>query len=340
MIWNLAYVLGGPAFGRSSVINPDISKEGVRCMTKEELYYNSRDGIHKIHAVRYIPDGEIRYIVQIIHGMEEHIGRYEEFAVFLCEHGILVSGNDHLGHGKSINSDEELGYFCDKDQLTVVVRDIHRLKKMNQEKYPQIKTFILGHSMGALILQNYLLHYSTGIDGCIICGTASHNNIEVLGGKILLRLLALFGGWHRKSKFAEGIVNGNANARIDNPRTPSDWLCHDEMIVDKFVADPRCGFTFSINGLYLLIDALGHINNKKQRENIDKNLSIRFISGTQDPVGNYTKGVNRAFSQYKDARIVNLDLILYDGMRHEVLNEVGRGKVYRDVLEYFDKLNL
>lgn len=307
-------------------------------MTKEELYYNSRDGIHKIHAVRYIPDGEIRYMVQIIHGMEEHMGRYDEFASFLCEHGIMVSGNDHLGHGKSINSDDDLGYFCDKDQLTVVVRDIHRLKKMNQEKYPQIKTFILGHSMGAMLLQNYLLHYSNGIDGCIVCGTASHTDIEVFGGKVLLNTLALFGGWHKRSKFAEGIVNGDANARIVNPRTPSDWLCKDEAIVDKFVADPKCGFMFTLNGLYLLLDALGHINDNALRENIRKDLPVRFISGCEDPVGGYMKGVNRAVKQYKDSGIKNVELVFYEGMRHEVLNEVGRDKVYADVLEYFDSL--
>ena len=140
---------------------------------KEEFTFDSRDGKSKIHAVRWVPEQRVVCIVQIIHGMAEYIERYEELAQYLGEKGILVTGDDHLGHGKSVAKDGTYGYFCEQDPATVVVRDVHRLKKMTQEEYPGIPYIILGHSMGSFILRNYLFRYGTGIQGAIVCGTGS-----------------------------------------------------------------------------------------------------------------------------------------------------------------------
>ena len=148
-------------------------ERGLRMVKKEEFTFDSRDGQSKIHAVRWIPEGKVICILQIIHGMAEYIERYEEVAQYFAQKGILVTGEDHLGHGKSVTENGTYGYFCNQDPATVVVRDVHRLKKMTQEDYPGIPYVIIGHSMGSFILRNYLFRYGTGIQGAIICGTGS-----------------------------------------------------------------------------------------------------------------------------------------------------------------------
>ena len=141
-------------------------------MIKEEFYFDSRDGENRIHAVRYTPDaGNVRGIVQIVHGMAEYVERYENLAEFLTKRGILVTGEDHLGHGKSVSEGGSFGYFCEQDPATVVVRDVHRLKKITEEQYPQVPYIILGHSMGSFIARNYLCRYGSGIGGAVIVGT-------------------------------------------------------------------------------------------------------------------------------------------------------------------------
>jgi len=307
-------------------------------VNKEEFYYDSRDGIHKIRAVKWIPEGEIKCIVQFVHGMAEHIDRYDEFAESLANNGILVVGNEHLGHGKSVNSKEEYGYFCKNDASTVVIRDVHRLKKIIQEENPGKKYFIFGHSMGSLILRNYLFRYGKGIDGAIICGTASQPKWITIPGILLLDVMALFMGWKARSKFAQKIVLGNSNAKIVNPKTASDWLSKDTKIVDKYVKDEACGVLFTSNGFHTLVKFVIALENKKDYEKIPKELPILFISGSEDPVGNYSEGVKRAYKQITDAGMTNVKIKLYEGMRHEIHNELGRETVYKDVLSYVESL--
>ena len=141
-------------------------------MIKEEFYFDSRDGESRIHAVRYTPDdGNVKGIVQVVHGMAEYVERYENLAEFLTARGILVTGEDHLGHGKSVAEGGTYGYFCEQDPATVVVRDVHRLKKITEESYPEVPYVILGHSMGSFITRNYLCRYGKGVDGAVIVGT-------------------------------------------------------------------------------------------------------------------------------------------------------------------------
>ena len=144
-------------------------------MIKEEFYFDSRDGENRIHAVRYTPDdGNVRGIVQIVHGMAEYVERYEELAKYLTDRGILVTGEDHLGHGKSVSEGGTFGYFCEQDPATVVVRDVHRLKKITEEQYPQVPYIILGHSMGSFITRDFAAKYGEELAGITICGTAGH----------------------------------------------------------------------------------------------------------------------------------------------------------------------
>lgn len=307
-------------------------------MRKEEIYYDSRDGINKVRALYWIPDGEIRGILQLVHGMAEHIERYDDFASFIANEGILVVGNDHIGHGKSVKSPDDKGYFCENDPVTVVVRDVHRLKKITQEKYPGKKYIILGHSMGSLILRNYLFKYGKGIDGAIIMGTASHPAIEVKSGILLLKAIAAVKGWKYRSVFADKLVAGDSNKGISNPRTAFDWLSTDEAKVDEYVADEDCGYLFTLNGEYTVAESVSRLNNKKAVGSMPKDLPVLFVSGSLDPVGNFGKGVTNAYNQFIKAGMKKTSIKLYEGLRHEILNEVSRKEVYSDMLEFIDSV--
>ena len=298
---------------------------------KEEFTFDSRDGKTKLHAVRWVPEGKVICILQIVHGMAEYIERYEELAQFLGEKGILVTGDDHLGHGKSVEPGGTYGYFCEQDPATVVVRDVHRLKKMTQEDYPGIPYVILGHSMGSFILRNYLFRYGTGIEGAIICGTGSQPQILVKFCKILAALQGMFLGDKHVAKLIDSLAFGSYNNRIPDVKTSSDWLCTDDQIVESYVKDELCGFTFTVNGFRTLFELLNRLNKMENVSRMPKDLPVYFIAGEMDPVGNYGKGVRKAYEDFKKAGMERISLKLYPEGRHELLNEKNKKQVYEEL---------
>lgn len=303
-------------------------------MNKEEFFYDSRDGIHKLHAVRYLPEGEPVGIFQIIHGMAEHVERYEEFAQFLTGKGFIVTAEDHLGHGGSVPEGEPYGYFCSQDPATVVVRDVHRLKKMTQEKFPGLPYVILGHSMGSFILRNYLFKYGSGIDGAVIMGTGMQPAAAVNAGKFLAKVQSVFLGQQAKSKLLNKIAFGSYNKAIDNPRTENDWLSCNQENVDKYQADPLCGFTFTVNGFQTLFELLSRLNNPENLAQMPSDLPIFMVAGDKDPVGDYGKGVELAKASICGAGVQNVKMKLYPGDRHEILNEDDREQVMADIYDW------
>jgi len=305
---------------------------------KEELSFKSRDGETDIHAIRWIPEGEPRAILQIVHGMQEYIDRYDEFARFLAENGILVAGNDHLGHGQSKPENGEYGYFCKYDAATVLVRDVHRLKKMTQEKYPGVPYIILGHSFGSFVTREYISRYGTGIDSVIIMGSGWTPGAAINVSKFLCKVQKLFLGDKHKAKMLNSIAFGSYLDKIDNPRTEFDWLSHNEESIDAYIANPADNFVFTVNGFATMAELLSRVENPKKMERIPKELPILLIAGKEDPVGNYGAGVEKLYNIYKDELKINdVELKLYDGLRHEILNEIDRQKVYEDCLAFINK---
>lgn len=299
---------------------------------KEEFTFDSRDGKTKLHAVRWIPEGKVICILQIIHGMAEYVERYEEFARYMAEKGILVTGEDHLGHGKSVPEGGTYGYFCQQDPATVVVRDVHRLKKMTQEEYPGIPYVILGHSMGSFIFRNYLYRYGTGIQGAVICGTAYMPMPVIMCAKAVAKVQKLFTGDEHVSKLLDKVAFGSYNKRISQPKTKFDWLAAEETVVEKYIKDPLCGFIFTVNGFETLFELLCRAHKAENMRKIPKELPVFFIAGKEDPVGNYGEGVKAVYKDYADTLgIKNVDLKLYSGDRHEILNENDRQQVYEDL---------
>lgn len=308
-------------------------------MVKEEFYYDSRDGVSKLHAVRYTPDGDedVRCIVQIVHGMAEYVERYEEFAEYLTSKGIVVTGEDHMGHGKSVGKDGKFGYFCEQDPATVLVRDTHRLKKATQTIYPNVPYIIMGHSMGSFITRNYMFRYGTGITGAIIMGTGMPDKKIIALSRVLVGMQKTFLGSRHVSELINKVVFGKANAEIPDARTDFDWLTKDASRVDKYIADPLCGFTFTINGFATLFELIMRLYQPENLERIPKKMPVLFVSGTADPVGEYGKGVQKAYASLSSVGMENMQLKMYEGDRHELLNETDRSVVAEDIYRWIEE---
>lgn len=309
-------------------------------MVKEELYYDSRDGKSRLHAVRYVPDDveDIRCVVQIVHGMAEYIERYEEFAEFLTARGCVVTGEDHMGHGKSVGKAGLHGYFCEQDPATVLVRDVHRLKKSTQALYPNVPYVIMGHSMGSFIVRNYMFRYGTGITAAIIMGTGMQPPAVLAASKIAAGIQKVFCGPEHVSRLIDKLAFGNYNKEIPNPRTPFDWLSRDGERVDKYIADPLCGFVFTVNGFSTLFELISRLHDPRNLERIPAKLPVLMISGDADPVGDYGKGVRKAYDSLRGVGVENIRLKLYDGGRHELLNEINREEVMKDIFGWLEEM--
>lgn len=305
-------------------------------MVKEEFYFDSRDGESRLHAVRYRPDDEsqIRCILQVVHGMAEYVERYEEFARFLTEKGFLVTGDDHLGHGKSVGEKGKYGYFCERDPATVLVRDVHRLKKLTEERYPNVPYIIMGHSMGSFITRNYLCRYGSGISAAIIMGTGMQSMGTLKAAKAVAGIQKLFCGSRHTSKLIDKLAFGSYGKAVSNPRTPWDWLSRDEKRVDRYIADSMCGFTFTVNGFGALFELVSRLHDPQNLAAIPKMLPVFMVSGNADPVGDYGKGVQKAYDSLVAAGLVNIKLKMYEGGRHELLNETNRDEVMKDIYDW------
>lgn len=301
---------------------------------KQDFYFDSRDGEHKIHAVRWSPEERPVCIVQIVHGMSEYIDRYDEFARYLADKGIMVVGDDHLGHGKSVRAGEKYGYFCKEDAPTVLVRDEHRLKKITQEQYAGVPYIILGHSMGSFITRNYLFRYGTGIDGAIIVGTGMQPKSVLLFARILAGIDgALFGADH-VSKLVDKAAFGVYNKKIKSPKTPFDWLSRNEDNVRKYIDDPMCGFIFTANGFQTLFRLIRNLHDVGKLKQMPLSLPVLFLAGTDDPVGDYGRSVERVYKSFQELGMENVQMKLYPGDRHEILNEVDREDIYGDIYRW------
>ncbi len=303
-------------------------------MTKNEFTYLSADQKTQIHVIEWIPDGEVKAVLQISHGMVEYVARYNDFAGFLADQGFYVTGNDHLGHGASVVKDDDHGFFGDPNGNGWVIRDIHKLREMTTEKYPDCPYFMLGHSMGSFLLRQYLTKYGEGLTGAIIMGTGQQPAGVLRIGKMLCKSIAAFKGWRYRSSFINNMAFGSYNKAFEPARTHVDWLTKDEKIVDAYLADPWCTFMFTVNAYYQMFNGIERAQDPANIAKIPKDLPVLFVSGQDDPVGAQGKGVEEVYASYQKAGIKNLSKKLYQGDRHEILNELDRAEVYQDLLDW------
>lgn len=304
---------------------------------KDEFYFPSKDGNTEIHTVEWKPEGQVKAVLQICHGMVEYINRYDEFAEYLCSRGIYVVGNDHLGHGKSVQSKAEYGFFHEKYGNSCVLGDMHTLRQRTMKKYPDVPYFMLGHSMGSIMLRQYIRLYGDGLAGVLLIGVVAEQPMAVLRlGRGLCRVIALIKGWHYRSKLVDNMVMGNFNKKYKPARTRADWITSDQERLDTYVSDPLCSFMFTVNAYYHMFDGMMQMEKKESVFMIPKDLPVLFAAGAEDPVGKYGKGVRKVYRKYKSAGIQDVTLRLYAEDRHELLNEKDRSQVSEDLAGWIE----
>lgn len=301
-----------------------------------DFYFDSSTGKNKIHARKCVPDGEPRAIIQINHGIAEHIERYDSFMNFLAENGFLVVGEDHLGHGQSVNSQEDLGFFNEEDGWNCVVSDINKLRSIIREGHENIPYIMFGHSMGSFLTRTYIIKYPENYDLCILSGTGNQLKPIVYSGYALASLLTKKNGPRGDGNTLNNIAFGNFNDKIPGHSTEFDWLSRDAENVQKYIDDPLCGFVAKTSLYRDMMSGIKFVTNQENINTMNVNAPVLFVSGDADPVGEYGKGVNRAYKAFCKAGLQDVTIRLYPGGRHEILNETNRDEVFAEILQWIN----
>ncbi|NLM13885.1 MAG: alpha/beta hydrolase [Epulopiscium sp.] len=308
-------------------------------MDKTDFAYQSRDNI-KIYGRRWMNyNVPIKGVVQIAHGMGEHIGRYEEFAKYLGNHGYIVYANDHRGHGRTGELANQRGYFSDKHGWEKVVSDMAHLTNIIRKNHPRVPVFLFGHSMGSLLSRDYIIRYSDRIKGVILSGTSGSLGIRGILGQILVWLEMKIKGPKAPSPLMYKLSFEAFNDKFQPAKTHFDWLSRDEEEVDQYIKDPFCGGVFTTSFFNDLIRGTRTINIQENINKVSKELPIYIFSGEMDPVGNYSKGVQEVYNQFKKAGIKDVSIKIYANGRHEMLNEINKYEVYKDILNWIETHN-
>lgn len=303
---------------------------------KEEVKFTSSDGINTVSGEINLPEGEVRAVVQISHGMIDHIGRYTPLIEHLLRCGFAVGGNDHLGHGKTVAAKEDFGYFAKKDGFKLVVDDIKKMNDVLHERFPGIPVFLLGHSMGSFMARLYVEKYPNSIKGVIIHGTGGKNPLLPFG-LALIWLTRLFRGDRHRAKLVTILAFGAYNKRFDKSEGITAWLTREGARVADRENDPYTQFIFTAAGYADLFHALGKSNSSAHFKAYPKGLPTLVMSGDADPVGDYGKGVLGVYKKLGKAGVADLSLKLYEGARHELFNETNREEVFSDITEWIEK---
>lgn len=305
-------------------------------MKTREFEFASATGVCRIFGCEYLPDnGEVRAVVALHHGMAEHQGRYKAFIEYLTEQGFAVFMHDMANHGKSNQNKKETGYFGKKDGYKALVSDFRTVFLMAKESFPDKKTVVMGHSMGSFIVRCFTAWYpNAGFSGAIYMGTGGANPIAPIGDFVSSAAAKLEGSLH-KSKLIDKMTFGSYNNKFEK-RTAFDWLTRDTEIVDKYIADEYCGFLFSTKGMNDLVKLNIHANSEEWYAHVPKDIPILVVSGEMDPVGNYGQGVKEIHAKLKSTGHSKAVLKLYKDARHEVLNEINKEEVYKDISSFIE----
>ena len=302
----------------------------------EDDVLKSNNGYTNLRLRFCRPDGAPRGIVQIAHGIAEHVERYDGFAEFLAEHGFLVVANDHLGHGKSIHDPSEQGYFAELGGWHLVVEDMRKVYNLIHEGNLGLPYFLFGHSMGSFLTRTYLIRFRDDLTGAILSGTGQTPRGLVTAGRRMAQAIISRHGGKYKSMALNNMAFGKYNKGFDHPRTKYDWLSRDGAVADQYIEDPLCGFVPTAG---LFADMMAGIAFNQDTDNLGrmrKDLPVYFMSGDRDPVGADGKGVFQAYQSFLNAGMLDVTLKLYAAGRHEMLNELNKEQVYQDILWWIE----
>lgn len=288
-------------------------------------------GRHSLFVRRWLPLGRARAAVQIIHGMAEHGGRYARLAQALTAAGYAVYAADLPGHGRSVRSPDELGHFSHWNE---VLAGLNSLRGHIEQELKNPPLFMLGHSMGSFLLQDYLVEHGRGLQGAVLSATTGDMGALRAVGLRLIQLESLWYGLRHRSALAETLSFKDFNKKFKPTRTAFDWLSRDALEVDKYLADARCGFRCSCALWMELMRAGAGLGDPQRLARIPKTIPVLMIAGSEDPVTQGEKGPRALERHYRAANLRRVGVRMYEGARHELFNETCRDQVTQDLLEW------
>ena len=303
----------------------------------DEYRFLSSTGVNHIRVKTCVPDGTVRGVVQIAHGIAEHADRYEDLMRHLAENGFVSAADDHLGHGGTIEREEDKGFFADKDGWWRVVDDLKTIHDTLKEKYPNVPFVFFGHSMGSFLARTYLIRYPDDCDAAIISGTAQQSPLMVAGGLLMAKLMVKKLGVRGDGQTLNDMAFGSYNKKIAEPKTDFDWLSRDEKNVQAYIDDPLCGFVAKCSLYRDMMEGIKFVSSRENAALMNKAIPIYFMSGAADPVGDYGKGVERAYKMFCDVGMRDVTMRLYPEGRHEMLKEINREDVCRDIINWINE---
>jgi len=320
----------------------DIKEKAVAIIIiRKEFTFPSVSGGAEIYGCVWLSDGTKQYkgIVHLVHGMAEHILRYQQFAIFLAQQGFLVCGNDHLGHGRSIAEPEDFGFFGkEEENYGFLIGDMRYLMNFIKKHFgANLPYFIIGHSMGSFLAREFTTLYGNELTGSVFLGTSGGN--PFLDTAILLSKKGINRkGPKQKAYSVNRLAFGGLNVRFTPSRTAFDWISSLPESVNQFITDPLCGFVITYAGYHDLFCLLKRISSKEWADRLPKDLPMLLISGADDPIGDYGKGVEHVYVWMQEAGCTNTSIKLYPDARHELLHEACSRKVERFLLRWLHEI--
>ncbi len=276
-------------------------------------------------------------VIQIVHGMAEHIDRYDELARYLVNRGFVVCAEDHVGHGGTATGPSDYGHIPLRGGKNIVVGDVHTLHRMVARTFPDVPYVLYGHSMGSFIVRAYIARYGNELTACVLSGTGNVPANLSKTGNALARFVASIRGETHRSKLIDNMGAGAYGKKIPNARTNLDWLSTDDAVVDAYIADEKCGFMFTVGGYATLLDLTAEVVTPECAEQVPSELPVFLVAGDGDPVGDMGEGVKAAAQLLRDAGVQTVDCKIYEGMRHEIHNEKGKDQVYDDIATWIEE---
>lgn len=304
----------------------------------QELKILSFDN-NELHLYIWDQVSKPKGVMQLVHGSSEYAFRYDEFAKYLNANGWIVIGNDLRGHGKTVTDKDHLGFLSVKDGWDKLVLDLKVVNDYIVHNYPKLGITMLGRSMGSFLVRHYVTLYSYTIESLVICATTWKSKMQLWTGKFIAKYLQKRQPLHAPSNFINNLTYKKFSKKIKEKDNDLAWLTRDKNIQEKFRKDPLTGQIFTASAFKDMFTGLLYIMKKKNIIKTRKTLPIFFIGGMSDPVSNFGKDVEKTARKYRQYDFKKTSILLYSGMRHEILNEIGKEQVYQDILNFINKYN-
>lgn len=301
----------------------------------EDYFYSEADGL-KISVLEILPENKpYKGIVQLVHGMSEYKERYLPFMEYLSEHGFITVIHDHRGHGKSVQSKDDLGYMYGGG-ADAILKDIGTVNKNIRKKYPDMPLILFGHSMGSLAVRAFAAENDNCMDMLIVCGSPSNNSARPIGTAVARMEKMIFGA-HHKSRLIEVLSFGSYAAKFKAEKSPHAWVCSDSNVYREYGESDLCGFTFSDDGYLALFELMKRAYDVKHWKCTNEKMPVLFVAGEDDPCIGNPRQYAQAVKAMRRAGYLDVRGKLYRDMRHEILNERNKEKVYHDLVAYINR---